>query len=146
MTKPLDPKVKAARAKAREEERARIREEKEVERAERRRKELSERKNQKKDRPPFPECIKLEKWPPAPVLNVNEWQYIETAPKDGSDILLYEKSSCFPEVWVGHYTIYNDEPTWTDGDDSLVNTNPTHWMSIPKPPNNKYKIEKKEDE
>lgn len=76
----------------------------------------------------------------------SHWQPIETAPKDGTRILLY-----YPDyerkVWIGHY--YNTEryefgkldsksEGWAIGHgtfDSMFNNHPpTHWTALPKPP------------
>jgi hypothetical protein len=74
------------------------------------------------------------------------WLPIESAPKDGTQILLY-----YPEyhrkVWVGHY--YNRETYnhgklqsknegWHNGADTLglvKECQPTHWMPLPEAPN-----------
>lgn len=61
------------------------------------------------------------------------WQPIETAPKDGTDILLhvvYGQS----EILIGYF--YSGDAAHhgfyeIDGDD--IN-NPTHWMPLPEPP------------
>lgn len=74
-----------------------------------------------------------------------EWQPIETAPRDGSWILLF-----FPEIDVaigGCYASGSDYDfggnefeyfTWfTDCDFVIVDpstSNPTHWMPLPPPP------------
>lgn len=76
---------------------------------------------------------------------MSEWELIETAPKDGTYVLLY-----YPEyhkkVWVGNY--YNTEhhehgkliskrEGWRIGTDLIFRikeSSPTHWMSIPPPP------------
>ena len=58
----------------------------------------------------------------------HEWQPIETAPKDGTDILFFGSRN---GVWFGRY---NPAPKgWclglpTDGE------SPTHWMPLPDPP------------
>jgi hypothetical protein len=71
-----------------------------------------------------------------------EWKAIETAPKDGTDVLLF-----FPDykrkVWLGHYLVresfsngklsYRNEswfisPTLLDSEKA---PGPTHWMPIP---------------
>ena len=71
---------------------------------------------------------------------MTDWQTIETAPKDGTSILLYgywegEIHSIEDEknIWMAQYT-YGD---WLiNGGDyygSYVR-NPTHWMPLPEPP------------
>ena len=73
-------------------------------------------------------------------MNNNEWQPIETAPKDGTQLLLY----CGNEwggIIVGHYgdlLLVNDvtdewetETCWQSG---LEKFGVTHWMPLPKPP------------
>lgn len=77
-----------------------------------------------------------------------EWQPIESAPKDGSDVLFYAEG----KVWVGHWwhdTSPDDyghtEPDcfvmvpigmdWNGADlktDSQAR--PSHWMPLPEPP------------
>lgn len=64
---------------------------------------------------------------------MTEWQSIETAPKDGSAILLYggplQVVGSWKEfvggrgAWFGFY----------DGEPCIEN--PTHWMPLPAPPN-----------
>ena len=58
-----------------------------------------------------------------------EWQPIETAPKDGTDILTYAK---FGGISVRY---------WGEGDDEgmawqprIRGCFPTHWMPLPNPP------------
>lgn len=57
---------------------------------------------------------------------MSEWQPIETAPCDGSRLLLYAYWSV-----VGSYRHFSG-PGWFDDDgNSLI---PTHWMPLPDPP------------
>ena len=64
-----------------------------------------------------------------------EWQLIETAPKDGTPIIVYPnidvtfwgytKDDSDPYGWVGSYSYTTDD----------FNTlSPTHWMPLPAPP------------
>lgn len=75
---------------------------------------------------------------------MSEWQKIETAPKDGSDILLFVPGCsefCQPIV-IGHWSmgidgVQRDEDDWyetrPDGGPCL-DVPPTHWMPLPSPP------------
>lgn len=67
----------------------------------------------------------------------NEWQPIETAPKDGVDIIIFggefesAGSNKIPMIvkWNGTY--------WTSTHycyNEAIALNPTHWMPLPKPP------------
>lgn len=56
------------------------------------------------------------------------WQPIETAPKDGSDILVYHPERC--EQFVCYYR----ECYWMFSPDGALATDPTHWMPLPEPP------------
>jgi hypothetical protein len=58
---------------------------------------------------------------------VSEWLPIETAPRDGSAVLGFEKQGNHPGDWsVIRWTGYEFE-----GDRI---GNPTHWMPLPAPP------------
>ena len=65
----------------------------------------------------------------------NEWQPIETAPKDGTVFLGYKRGQ-FREC----YKVPRDDcDMWCFGgtsgaDDLFPNIKPTHWMPLPKPP------------
>lgn len=59
-----------------------------------------------------------------------EWQSIETAPKDGAEIIIYDAG--WSESGIAH--------CWWDGNwqvvgrEDITRTIPTHWMPIPKAP------------
>ncbi len=66
-----------------------------------------------------------------------EWQPIETAPKDGSEVLLFVPSASFGRnvmsaVWD------NDnggcDASWVVLEGYIGEYNPTHWMPLPPPP------------
>jgi hypothetical protein len=69
------------------------------------------------------------------------WQPIETAPKDGTDVLLYKRFSKY-QKWVGkdEYDFYIQIGCYSSGDwrihayDPPWNNDPTHWMPLPEPP------------
>ena len=78
-------------------------------------------------------------------MNNNEWQPIETAPKDGTDIIGYIPSD---NMWGGVMGLKWHEPQtkkW-DGREIIIDgywcksvstqsvCNPTHWMPLPTPP------------
>lgn len=66
-----------------------------------------------------------------------EWQPIETAPKDGTDFLLYEgdttrkqwRGSWFAESWVCSASSDDHTVAW------MMRIKPTHWMPLPPAPN-----------
>lgn len=69
-----------------------------------------------------------------------EWQPIETAPKDGSAVLLCDGCAMMVASW-GHDSLFNHEPKkWVYGEcEGNYNwrqsfESPTHWMPLPEPP------------
>ena len=69
----------------------------------------------------------------------NGWLPIETAPKDGSRILLgYEESHSEEGYWQGDPTKnYWGKTGWLAADEDPLTTHPshpTHWMHLPPPP------------
>jgi hypothetical protein len=59
------------------------------------------------------------------------WQPIETAPKDGTDVLAWDGDSVSLVWWsVG-------AKKWAWGDFYLDAPAPTHWMPLPPPPEDK---------
>ena len=75
---------------------------------------------------------------------MNEWQDITTAPRDGTQVLLF--SSKWGDIRIGSFRVDDgftdhDYPEWLDNshDDFSVGyaSNPidaTHWMPLPDPP------------
>ena len=64
-----------------------------------------------------------------------EWEPIETAPKDGTRVLLYDRFMREQDfaVFVGRWVMGLHGAGWyaTPG---AFSKRPTHWMPIPKPP------------
>lgn len=59
---------------------------------------------------------------------MSDWQPIETAPKDGTSVLIYGGNPLGPLIarsWGGS--------VWSDGSFPGV-TDPTHWQPLPEPP------------
>lgn len=80
--------------------------------------------------------------PPASEMRAGAWQPIETAPRDGSDVLLFEVYERLPVIgwwcekkkrWYATTEVYD-----TDGDacviDKLCTEGVTHWMPLPAAP------------
>jgi hypothetical protein len=70
-----------------------------------------------------------------------EWQPIETAPKDGTYLLLNTRYSEIVIGWFGKDLNIENYNGWLYGDGDGYSTgyyynpiNPTHWMPLPKPP------------
>lgn len=66
---------------------------------------------------------------------VPKWQPIETAPKDGTEILLW-----VPGGFVWHAVMAFSNGMWADrytGRPLPFLKVPTHWMPLPKPPEDK---------
>ena len=75
------------------------------------------------------------------------WSPIETAPKDGTNVLLYYPGYSRKE-WIGRYyknetyshgVLTRKSEGWHNGADTLLGMvkecDPTHWMPLPSPPN-----------
>lgn len=63
-----------------------------------------------------------------------DWQPIETAPRDGTDIIVYRPNfdgDYIPEVGTDYWMTKLIEPTWAK---SRRDCQPTHWQPFPAPP------------
>jgi hypothetical protein len=77
-------------------------------------------------------------------MNQMDWQPIETAPKDGTYVLLSGDGHVSVGKWEedsGRTLIAGDPPYWSPYDhsywDRLIDDSwfaPTHWMPLPAPP------------
>jgi len=67
---------------------------------------------------------------------MSEWQSIETAPKDGSAVLLWcgEGLLFEPFQCVGRFRREETWTGWVDVYEGVDLTTPTHWMPLPAPP------------
>ncbi len=70
----------------------------------------------------------------------SEWQPIETAPKDGTPVLLFAPDDV-PQIVVGYAYKHSSRADvfWIYMDEALANispggADPTHWMPLPTPP------------
>ena len=70
------------------------------------------------------------------------WQPIETAPKDETEIMLFEQAASGPMYRVGYWeadgTPLDDGGVgegWSLADEGYIGCiEPTHWMPLPNPP------------
>mgnify|MGYP003645169702 CR=1 FL=1 len=62
---------------------------------------------------------------------MTEWQTMDTAPQDGNWIL----------GWNGRWVdiVFFCSGQWDTGTDGALNPQPTHWMSLPDPPQREKK-------
>jgi hypothetical protein len=58
----------------------------------------------------------------------NLWQPIETAPRDGTSVLIWNGL----DVFVGY--LPGNRPKFVAFPDSAQISDPTHWQPLPKPP------------
>lgn len=71
---------------------------------------------------------------------MSDWQLIETAPKDGSDIIAAGRCSWGWDIKIVSWTnSYGDDYKWiqpsnSGAEDLLPKTYFTHWMPLPLPP------------
>jgi len=61
---------------------------------------------------------------------MSEWQPIETAPRDGTRVLIADE-----DVWMAVARFWPCNMAWTEDAASGLKLNePTHWMPLPEPP------------
>ena len=65
-------------------------------------------------------------------VTVRGWMPIETAPTDGTGILIYTRYGNF---YVVSYDDMFAAPWRVRNDEGLLKTAPTHWMPLPEAPN-----------
>jgi hypothetical protein len=67
----------------------------------------------------------------------NQWQPIETAPKDGTWILIYKPFNLCgfddSEWFLGKYMVRWFDGYWCISQNQMLEY-PTHWMPLPNPP------------
>ena len=78
---------------------------------------------------------------------MSEWQPIETAPKDGAPILIWQPENAQfdqindckfddPRYAIGYWRVWaKSEWAAAWGNRNQAHVNPTHWMPLPEPPN-----------
>lgn len=59
------------------------------------------------------------------------WLPIETAPKDGTLFVAYERGWC---PWTNDTDVVYWNNGWWDSTDRETSMRPTHWMPLPTPP------------
>lgn len=60
------------------------------------------------------------------------WQLIETAPRDGTDIIAYQRVADKDRILTMRYD--RAAETFVTNVHSFVAFDPTHWMPLPAPP------------
>lgn len=62
-----------------------------------------------------------------------EWQPIETAPKDGTEVLCFSDDLGIFVAYIDDHN-HNQKPKWSTGFGEKSEIDPTHWMPLPAPP------------
>lgn len=65
---------------------------------------------------------------------MNEWQLIETAPKDGTCVLLFTTYGCIEGFWSDDEFLQDVCAASYDMAYTYIQCYPTHWMPLPPPP------------
>ena len=66
---------------------------------------------------------------------MSQWQPIETAPKDGTEVLLWLGQSQYPRSELGRWDVDSPYgPTWRCRAVHFSETLMSHWMPLPDPP------------
>lgn len=62
---------------------------------------------------------------------MTDWQPIGTAPKDGTEVLIYQAGQTFGyDYAIGKQGEYG----WVNRNSASCYNTPTHWMPLPSPP------------
>jgi len=64
--------------------------------------------------------------------NSREWQIIDTAPRDGTAILLWFNDGIVVAHW--HAATDGHAGAWWDRNDEWTFEHPSHWQPLPDPP------------
>jgi hypothetical protein len=64
---------------------------------------------------------------------MNNWQPMDTAPKDGTQILIYTGDAIEPTIFLAGYDADTTYRGWYDDGGSHISMI-THWMPLPAPP------------
>lgn len=69
----------------------------------------------------------------------SEWKPIETAPRDGTEVILHDRGTVGSGFWSKSDGAYRADDGWfweMDRGDLLIarNCSPTEWMPLPPPP------------
>jgi hypothetical protein len=69
-------------------------------------------------------------------VTMSNWQPIETAPKDGTDILIWNGSWMVTVRWAPpyQYGYWDLVECGTHASDGFLTYDPTHWMPLPSKP------------
>lgn len=88
---------------------------------------------------PFPTTVPVPPVPPKPMLNnLQKWKPIETAPKDGTKILVYAQGHITTASWrVRDH--FSTRMYWRDIFGGIVE--PSYWMPLPEPPSELHRSE-----
>lgn len=69
---------------------------------------------------------------------MSEWQPINTAPRTGARIMLYDASNEDGDMWIGHFLLYpyvaRGSEGWRHPHGWCAIDVPSHWMPLPPPP------------
>lgn len=60
------------------------------------------------------------------------WQTMETAPRDGAEVLVYDQQLGCLVAWM--LPIFDDAWVWYRNEADKKTCNPTHWMPLPARP------------
>ena len=69
-------------------------------------------------------------WAAWQAATASQWQPIETAPKDGTDVVVYLANNR-PPIVAGYFKETNE---WLAYDEPMNTVFPTHWMPLPPAP------------